>query len=203
MGKIYYILGKSSTGKDTIYKRIMDDGGLNLKRIVMYTTRPIREGEKQGEEYFFVSEDEYRRMKNNGCLIEVRSYHTIHGIWRYFTANDIQINLAENSYMMIGVLTSYLSTRNYFGEDKVVPIYIELDDGIRLQRALDREKMQGEPKYEELCRRYLADSKDFAEDKIKDAGIEKRFINNNLESCVKEVKEYILMKERVVEPCGY
>ena len=49
MGKIYYILGKSSAGKDTIYKRIMDEGGLNLKRIVMYTTRPIREGEKQGE----------------------------------------------------------------------------------------------------------------------------------------------------------
>ncbi|NBH84619.1 guanylate kinase [bacterium C-53] len=203
MGKIYYILGKSSTGKDTIYNKIMEEGGLNLKKILMYTTRPIREGEEQGKDYFFVTEDEYYHLKENGYLIEMRSYQTIHGIWRYFTVNDTQIDLCKNSYMMIGVLTSYLSTKDYFGEDKVVPIYIELDDGVRLQRALDREKMQGEPKYAELCRRYLSDSADFAEEKIEKAGITKRFLNNDLETCVREVREYILKKERAVESCGY
>ena len=106
MGKIYYILGKSSTGKDTIYNKIMEEGGLNLKKILMYTTRPIREGEEQGKDYFFVTEDEYYHLKENGYLIEMRSYQTIHGIWRYFTVNDTQIDLCKNSYMMIGVLTS-------------------------------------------------------------------------------------------------
>lgn len=191
MGKIYYILGKSSTGKDTIYKKIIEDSELSLKKIVMYTTRPIREGERQGEEYFFVSEDAFQSMEREGRLIEMRAYDTVHGLWRYFTVNDEQINLLSNSYLMIGVLTSFLSTRDYFGKDKVIPIYIELEDGVRLQRALDREKVQKEPKYAELCRRYLADSEDFAEDKIKEAGITKRFVNDDLASCVEKIKEYI------------
>ena len=191
MGKIYYILGKSSKGKDTIYKKIIEDSELSLKKIVMYTTRPIREGERQGEEYFFVSEDAFQSMEREGRLIEMRAYDTVHGLWRYFTVNDEQINLLSNSYLMIGVLTSFLSTRDYFGKDKVIPIYIELEDGVRLQRALDREKVQKEPKYAELCRRYLADSEDFAEDKIKEAGITKRFVNDDLASCVEKIKEYI------------
>ena len=191
MGKIYYILGKSSTGQDTIYKKIIEDSELSLKKIVMYTTRPIREGERQGEEYFFVSEDAFQSMEREGRLIEMRAYDTVHGLWRYFTVNDEQINLLSNSYLMIGVLTSFLSTRDYFGKDKVIPIYIALEDGVRLQRALDREKVQKEPKYAELCRRYLADSEDFAEDKIKEAGITKRFVNDDLASCVEKIKEYI------------
>lgn len=203
MGSIYYIFGKSSTGKDTIYKKIMEDGKLKLKKAVMYTTRPIREGETPGKEYFFVTEAEYRKIREDGRLIEVRSYDTVHGVWRYFTVNDSQIDLSGNSYLMIGVLASYLSVRKYFGGDKVVPIYIELDDGIRLQRALDREKMQGEPKYAEMCRRFLADLEDFSEDRIREAGIDRRFINDALESCVREIKEYIMKKESVVESDGY
>jgi guanylate kinase len=68
---------------------------------------------------------------------------------------------------------------------------IELDDGIRLQRALSREQAQENPKYEEMCRRFLADSEDFADEKIKEAGIERRFENDNLERCMREIKEYI------------
>ena len=73
----------------------------------------------------------------------------------------------------------------------VIPIYIEVDDGIRLERALKREKEQENPKYEELCRRFLADSQDFSEEKIEESGIEKRFQNINLDDCVKEIIEYI------------
>ena len=50
MGKIFCIMGKSATGKDTIYKRLLADGALKLNKIVTYTTRPIREGERAGEE---------------------------------------------------------------------------------------------------------------------------------------------------------
>ena len=56
MGKIFCLMGKSSTGKDTIYKRLLEDQELGLQRIVPYTTRPIREGEQEGVEYHFVSE---------------------------------------------------------------------------------------------------------------------------------------------------
>lgn len=53
MGKIFYLMGKSSSGKDTIFKALLSDGELSLKQIVPYTTRPIREGEQNGVEYFF------------------------------------------------------------------------------------------------------------------------------------------------------
>lgn len=191
MGKIFYILGKSSTGKDTIYKNILEDETLGLKDIILYTTRPIRDGETDGKSYHFVSEKEYEDIKKSGLIIEERSYNTMHGVWRYFTVKDSSIDLSNNNYVIIGVLKSFIDTRDYFGSDKVVPIYIEVEDGLRLQRALNREKKPENRRFKELCRRYLADSEDFSDDKIKDAGIDKRFENVDLSSCINEVKEYI------------
>lgn len=191
MGKIFYILGKSSTGKDTIYKNILEDETLGLKDIILYTTRPIRDGETDGKSYHFVSEKDYEDIKKSGLIIEERSYNTMHGVWRYFTVKDSSIDLSNNNYVIIGVLKSFIDTRDYFGSDKVVPIYIEVEDGLRLQRALNREKKPENRRFKELCRRYLADSEDFSEDKIKDAGIDKRFENVDLSSCINEVKEYI------------
>jgi len=51
MGKIYCVMGKSSSGKDSIYSRIMQQGNPALLRIVPYTTRPRREGEMAGNMY--------------------------------------------------------------------------------------------------------------------------------------------------------
>lgn len=161
----------------------------------MYTTRPIRDGEQDKKTYHFVSEEQFLELKAAGRIIEDRAYDTIHGIWRYFTVNDSQIDLENQDYLIIGVLQSYLSTRDYFGEDKVVPIYIEVDDGVRLQRALDREKLPENQKYTELCRRYLADTADFAEDKIEKVGIRQRFINDNLEECIAQIRKYILKEQ--------
>ncbi len=191
MGKIYYILGKSSTGKDTIYKRILNDGDLKLESVVLYTTRPIRDGEIPDVTYHFVDEEAFQKLKKEGRIIEDRKYHTMHGLWRYFTVNDKELDLEHKDYLIIGVLSSYLSVRDYFGSDAVVPIYIEVDDGIRLQRALDREKKPENRKFTEMCRRFLADTEDFSEDKLAAAGIEKRFVNKDLESCIGEIRAYI------------
>ena len=73
-----------------------------------------------------------------------------------------------------------------------MPILLELDDGVRLQRALNRERRQENPRYEEMCRRYLADAEDFSEQNMKEAGISKRFLNDDLEKCISEIKEYVL-----------
>lgn len=191
MGKIFYLMGKSSCGKDTIYKRLLLCPNFHFHRVVMYTTRPPREGEINGSEYFFVSEYRLEEIKNAGKLVEMRAYRTIHGIWKYFTADDAQIKLSAFSYLMIGTLESYQEMKKYYGEAAVVPVYIELEDGERLTRALEREKQQAQPKYQELCRRFLADSEDFSEEKLREAGIQRRFVNGNLENCVKEIIEYL------------
>lgn len=191
MAKIIYLMGKSSTGKDTIYKRLLKESALGLQTIVPYTTRPIREGERNGVEYNFTDEEGFKRLFSQGKIIEERAYHTFHGLWRYFTVDDGQIRITDNDYIMIGTLESYQRMGEYFGKDRVLPILIELDDGIRLQRALNREKRQTNPKYEEMCRRFLADSEDFAEEKLKAAGIERSFYNDNLAKCLREIIVYI------------
>jgi len=191
MGKIIFLMGKSSTGKDTIYKRLLEEGTWPLTAIVPYTTRPIREGEREGAEYFFTDEAGYLKWKQSGRIIEEREYYTFHGLWRYFTAADAQIDLRDKDYIMIGTLDSYEKMCQHFGGEQLVPVMIEVDDGERLQRALDRERRQETPGYEELCRRYLADSEDFSPEKMKKAGIDRVFYNNNLNKCLREIEGYI------------
>lgn len=191
MGKIYCVMGKSSSGKDTIYTRLMSRKDFNLKKIIPYTTRPIREGEVDGENYHFCTEDQLKKLEAAGKIIELRAYDTVYGVWRYFTVDDGQIDLNKNSYMLIGTLDTYTGIREYFGKDAVVPIYIEVEDGERLQRALNREKLETEPKYAELCRRFLADSKDFSEENLAKAQIDVRFQNLILEDTIQNVRDYI------------
>ena len=191
MGKIFYLMGKSSSGKDTLYKKLNEENRYGLKSIVSYTTRPIRGGEQDGREYHFVSVDAFERMKDTGKVIEYRSYNTVHGIWYYFLADDGQIDLENESYLLIGTLEGYESLVSYFGKERIVPIYLEVDDGIRLQRALDRERSQPSPKYAELCRRYLADQEDFSEEKLEKNGIGIRFNNENIEVTCNSILDYI------------
>lgn len=192
MGKIFYIMGKSASGKDTIYERVLHREGLHLQRLVPYTTRPIRSNEMEGVEYHFVGEDKLQEFLCDGKVIELREYHTMHGIWKYFTVDDEYMDLKNKDYLAIGTLESYEKIRNYYGEEKIVPLYIEVEDGLRLERALQREKKQTQPKYEEMCRRFLADQQDFSEEKLEQAGIKVRFSNEKeLESCMEEVEKYI------------
>lgn len=190
MNHIICLMGKSSTGKDTIFKKLLEDRELRLQTIVPYTTRPIREGERNGVEYFFTDEEGFQQLKDQGKVIEDRAYHTVHGLWRYFTVNDGQMRQGRD-YLLIGTLEAYRRLKEYFGSDRMLPVYLELEDGIRLQRALDRERVQEYPRYEEMCRRFLADSQDFAEDKIAEAGILKRFQNDDLERCMEEIRAYV------------
>lgn len=191
MGKIYCVMGKSSSGKDSIYHQIMESGALALKPIIPYTTRPIRDGEQDGREYHFCTEDTVQKLQNAGRIIELRAYNTVYGVWKYFTVDDERIDLANNHYMYIVTLEGYTKIREYFGKDRVVPIYIEVEDGERLMRAIARERQQEVPKYEEMCRRFLADSADFSEAKLAGAGIERRFTNNDFGETVREVTAYI------------
>lgn len=187
MGKIYYIMGKSSSGKDTIYKKLMERMSSKLKTVTGYTTRPMREGETEGVEYFFVSREKYEEMCRQEIVIESRDYETVYGVWTYFTADDGQIELEKSDYLLIGTLESYRKLKNYYGEENIVPLYIETDDGDRLLRALQRERKQEVPGYEEMCRRFLADQKDFCEEKLLECGIIKRYKNTDLEKCIREI----------------
>ena len=189
MGKIYCVMGKSSSGKDTVYKKLKEQYK-EFRLIVPYTTRPIREGEKDGVEYYFVDPEQFRAMKEDGKVIESRSYNTKCGIWTYFTADDGQIDLSAADYLLIGTLVSYQALREYFGEEAIVPVYLEVEDGLRLARALERERRQEKPKYAEMCRRFLADEEDFSEENLIKSGITERFGNEDFTECLNKIQRY-------------
>ena len=185
-------MGKSASGKDSLYRKLFECNKLDMKPLVTYTTRPIRAGETQGVEYHFTDIAGMNRLAEEGRIIESRVYHTVHGDWYYFTADDGSIDINNSSYLMIATPEAFYKLRAYYGKEKVHPIYIEVEDGERLMRALERERLQEEPKYKEMCRRFLADSEDFSEENLQAAGIDKRFYNTDMDSCLKEIVEWIL-----------
>lgn len=192
MPKLFAVMGKSATGKDTIFQRLLESSGLPLIKVIPYTTRPVREGEREGTEYHFVNEDKLNELSCAGRIIEQRSYRTVHGIWTYFTADDGMIDLEHNDYIMITTLAGYEGLLDYFGADAVYPVYIEVEDGVRLSRALERERRQKEPGYAEMCRRFLADEEDFSEESLRRLGIGRRYYNIDLEDCIAQIINDIL-----------
>lgn len=192
MSKLYCVMGKSASGKDTLYNMLLKDESLALKPVVTYTTRPIRSGETDGVTYHFTDAKGLLALKGEGRVIECRDYDTVHGIWSYFTVDDGQIDAKRaEDQIIIGTLESYMALKNYFGEEMIIPLYVHVDDGERLSRALNRERAQQAPKYAEMCRRFLADEEDFSEANMAKANITKVFENRELESCYKELKDYI------------
>ena len=182
MGKIFYLMGKSAVGKDTLYKRLLADCP-ELGTVVLYTTRPMREGVQEGREYHFTDEAQLADFAAAGKVIESRTYETVAGPWTYATVDDGSMDREEN-LLMIGTLESYLALRTYFGSDRLIPLYVEADDGDRLERSLKRERKQEHPRYAEVCRRFLADEEDFSEENLAEAGIARRYRNENLEDCL-------------------
>lgn len=195
MGKLYCLMGKSASGKDSIYKGLMADGGLALRRIVPYTTRPVRAGETPGQDYVFCDEEKLNELDASNRIIEMRTYHTVAGEWKYFTVDDGNIDLDNFSYLYIVTLEGYEKILKYFGEGHIVPIYIEVEDGERLMRAIERERAQAEPAYEEMCRRFLADAADFSPENLRRANVTRTFFNKSLEQTIKEISEFIAREE--------
>lgn len=192
MGKIFYVMGKSASGKDTIFRALLERLP-SLRRIVSYTTRPARIGETDGVDYRFVDDRTIRKFEEEGRLIEKRIYQTSAGPWTYATVDDGCADLSgPGSWLAIGTLESYERVRGYFGAESLIPIYIEVEDGERLLRAIRREQQQEKPHYDEVCRRYLADEADFSEENLARAGIQKRYRNEDLEGCLAEITEDML-----------
>lgn len=197
MSNFIYIMGKSASGKDTIYKRIKEQ--IDVKTYVLYTTRPIRTGEQEGVDYHYVSDEQMLKFKQEGKVIESRTYQTVKGPWTYATIADEQLE-QNGDILTVGTLESYNKIREYYEDKKdikLLPVYITIDEEGRRKRALEREKRQKNPNYAEVERRLKADNIDFSEENLKKAGIgqNQTFENYDLDNCVESIVKYI-QKER-------
>ena len=158
MGRIICLLGKSGTGKDTLFRLALSTG--ELRPLIPYTTRPRRLEEVDGLNYHFVTAAEMERMEAAGQIIERRTYQTTQGPWHYFTAAAA---LAPDSdYILITTPAALPAIVACFGTKRVVAVLLEAGDQVRLERSIRREAGQPRPDFAEVCRRYLSDEADFA-----------------------------------------
>ena len=149
MIKIIAFFGPSSSGKDTLAKILSKRSDVN--EIISCTTRPKRDYEKEGIDYYFISTAEFGEKVINGTMLEATSFRD----WFYGTPLE---SLKEDK-INIGVFNKQgiecLLSDNRL---EIIPVYIACEDKKRLMRSLERET---NPDCEEICRRFLADKKDF------------------------------------------
>lgn len=193
MSNLFYIMGKSSSGKDTIYKRIRER--MNINTYILYTTRPIREGEKEGVDYHYISNEKMEELIKEGKVLEKRTYQTVNGPWTYATVADEQLQ-QDGNIITVGTLESYRDIKEYYKDKvdtKLVPIYISIDEQERRKRAIEREEKQANPNYNEVERRIKADNIDFSDENLRKSEITEKvtFYNYNLDRCVSQIMDYI------------
>ena len=185
MKKVFCIMGKSASGKDTILTHVKKEFP-QLVSVVSYTTRPIRKNEKNGVDYNFISMEQINTMDQNGELLERSNYETVAGEWSY-AINVHSFDDETKDYIMITTPLVFEKIREKLWNFDFIPIYIILDDYTRLKQAMER--IGPDKNYEEICRRFLADKKDFDEKILRKLEITNQF--NNLYPCEDEVINFI------------
>ena len=195
MGKLFCIIGKDASGRDTVFKGLISDPDLGLRPVIPYTARPPKPGEAAEGRWHFVTEDTMRGMKRAGKILERHCCDTEDGAWDCFTVDDGGIGLPDSICLTVGTLESFWKLRA-LGTFDVVPVYIETDDYNRLRRALQREAERETPSYAGLCRRFISGQHEFTEESLAEAGITDayRFSNDtdgNPGQCIQKVKTFI------------
>lgn len=161
MSRVFCLVGKSCSGKDTLFPLILERCP-ELKPVIPHTTRPRRPGEVEGQTYHFVTRDQLRQYEMEGRVIEKRAYRTTQGLWTYFTLRFA----LDADRLLITTLEGARALMDCCGPERVRVVYLHVDDRTRLLRYIDRESRQARPDYAEVCRRFLADQEDFSRENL-------------------------------------
>lgn len=167
MKNLIVIMGKSGSGKDTIYKEILKQDK-TLNPVVLYTTRPIRPGEKDDVDYHFITKEKFNKMEKNNEFSASMHY----GRWYYGVEKDIG---DKDNYIIVATPDEVVQLKNNYKDDNInIFIYlINNDEELRIIKLFEREEKKENPDYKEIGRRLKTDRFDFSVDnkamnKIKD-----------------------------------
>lgn len=149
--KIVAIMGKAGSGKDSILKVVSSKYRDSFNEIVSCTTRPPREGERDGINYHFLTPTEFAKKIIDGDMLEATEFNN----WHYGTS----LAALSKDKINIGVFNPagiYCLIDN--PDIELTVFYIQTTNKERLLRQLNREE---DPDVEEIVRRYYADEDDF------------------------------------------
>ena len=187
--KIFALLGYMGVGKDTILKQVLKDID-DVKPIISTTTRPMRKGETEGVEYYFIDDTEFFRRGTD--FVEQRIYHTKvkeNGVekdatWRYGIE---RMELEKDDYLIVIVdSVGYKELKNYVGNNKIVPIFISAPQEELKARALARGDLEAE-----VDRRLKDDYERFMDFRVRTVYHEVKNGEGRLEEAIKEVENII------------
>ena len=148
------LLGKSASGKDTVVNNLIHNY-YGYEKIVTWTTRPMRPGEKQDVTYHFTDDEDFEEKIEEGFFAEWKKYNSVFGTWYYGTAvQDITNN--SNNKIIILTPSGYEDIKEYINDEEILSVYLDSS----LRTLYKRLKFRGDnPK--EIKRRLLHDIKDF------------------------------------------
>ena len=157
--RIIIYCGQSGVGKDYLMIKYLESH-VDCRRIVTYTTRPMRPKETNHIDYHFVDDDAFDVLKLTGRLIEQREYNTKEGLWKYGTPYFVD----EWSHEYCGVvdLTGIEAICKAYPNAELVVKYVYVPEDIRRERAIKR----GGFNEAEWERRLKTDAEDFSEEKL-------------------------------------
>lgn len=187
--KVIALVGCTASGKDSILKEALriDKQGFIIP-VISTTSRPARENEINGKDYFFIDHNKADEMLKNDEFIECREYIVADGSkWIYgITKNQIDIE-SDKTYICIidlqGLkqLESYL--KNVGKGDKLVSLFVDAKAQIRLMRALQRESDLTDIQVNEICRRNLDDYKNVIKGKDYCSAVMENNNKNDMYKC--------------------
>ena len=179
MRQIICVLGKTASGKDSITNKLIKEHGFH--KLITFTTRPKRKGEKEGITYHYISDEEFKQKIEDGFFAEWKVYHTKDGDWMYGSSLS-DLDNADDKSVIILTPDGYRDVINNM-EEKPIALYIYANNQTIKERLIKR----GDNK-EEAERRLLHDNEDFK-------GVENmvdRIIYNNSKNNIDDVVNTII-----------
>lgn len=148
------LLGKSASGKDTVVNNLIHNY-YGYEKIITWTTRPMRPGEKQDLTYHFTDDEDFEEKIEEGFFAEWKKYNSVFGTWYYGTAVE-DVTKDTDDKVIILTPNGYEDIKEYINKEDVLSVY--LDSSVKT--LYKRLKLRGDnPK--EIRRRLLHDIKDF------------------------------------------
>lgn len=197
MGKLVILTGKSGAGKDTVYKELAEMK-FDTSSFVSTTTRPMRDNEQEGVDYYFVSEDKFKEKINNNEFLEYRSYNAKNNgkdvVW-YYGSPKIELD-SNKDYAVVLDMQGAKAYTEHFGKENCFVVYLDVTDEIREERAVKR----GSFDKEEFERRKADDDIKFSKEIIDNIA---NFVINNsyndAETTAYEISEALEKYEKGVK----
>jgi guanylate kinase len=176
------ILGPSGVGKDTIINMLLNKYPKIFYKLVSFTTRKIREGEKEGIDYFYITKEKFQEKKNENKLIGIQEYND-----NFYASDKSKLEELMNKGEKIIILNYNIETANKVKDEldfNCIAILPPSEDELR-----NRLKHRG-TKPEELEKRMKNSLKEMK--LINEANyIQFRVVNDEKDICFKKIENHI------------